>query len=290
MFSIWWHAARPKTLMASICPVVIGTALASRDGQFHAGAALAALLGAIAIQVGTNYANDYFDARQGADTDARKGPRRAVQAGLVAPAAMLRATVIAFTIAAIFCAYLVSRAGWTLAAIGILSLISGVGYTASRFSLAYLGLGDLFVLFFFGPIAVAGTYFVQALQWSPASILAGFAPGFVSVGILVVNNLRDIQEDAQAQKRTLAVRYGATFARLEYLACMLLAACIPVGLWLLTGWPVQVLWSSLPLLLGLVLSRQLWNTEGVALNPYLGKTAAVLMLFTLVFSGYCLWS
>lgn len=290
MVSIWWQAARPKTLMASVCPVVIGAALAARDEQFHAGAALSALFGAIAIQIGTNYANDYFDARQGADTESRKGPRRAVQSGMVSPQAMLNATILAFSVAALFCVYLVSRAGWVLAVIGVLSFISGVGYTASRFSLAYLGLGDLFVLMFFGPIAVAGTYFVQTLNWSPSAFLVGFAPGLISVGILVVNNLRDIQEDAQAQKRTLAVRYGPTFARFEYLTCMVFAALVPFGLWRFQGWPGYVIASSVPLLIGLEFARQIWHTDGVALNPYLGKTAAVLMLFTLVFSGYCLWS
>lgn len=289
MIAVWWQAARPKTLLASVCPVAIGTALAVRDQSFHLASALAALAGAVAIQIGTNYCNDYFDARQGADTVARKGPQRAVQAGLVSPAAMLRATILTFSLAALVCVYLVSRAGWGLALIGALSLASGVGYTASRFSLAYLGLGDLFVLAFFGPIAVAGTYYVQALKISPDAILIGFAPGLISVGILIVNNLRDIHEDSQAQKRTLAVRFGASFARWEYLVVMSLAAFIPTLLWLARHWPSSVLATSVPLLLGLVLARQLWSVNGSDLNPYLGKTAVVLLLFTVCFSGYCVW-
>ncbi|MCA9150859.1 MAG: 1,4-dihydroxy-2-naphthoate polyprenyltransferase, partial [Planctomycetales bacterium] len=227
-WQVWWQAARPKTLSASICPVAIGTALAARDGAVWWPAAAAALVGAIAIQVGTNYANDYFDFHQGADTEQRRGPTRAVQAGLVAPAAMRRAFLLAFGVMAVCCIYLVQRAGWQLAALGAVSAACGIGYTASRFSLAYLGLGDLFVLIFFGPVAVAGTHYVQTLELSPAAVVAGIAPGLIAVAILVVNNLRDIQEDAAAQKRTLAVRFGPTFARCEYTAVLLAAALVPV--------------------------------------------------------------
>ena len=290
MWRVWFLAARPKTLLASVCPVAIGTALAQRDGSAHCVAATSALIGAISIQVGTNFCNDYFDFRQGTDTSQRKGPTRAVQAGWVSPSVMLSATLAAFTVTAAMCVYLVARAGWPLALIGAISILCGIWYTASRFSLAYLGLGDFFVLVFFGPVAVAGTHFVQALQFSPSAAFAGLAPGLISVGILVVNNLRDIQEDAQANKRTLAVRWGATFARREYTSCMLFASFVPIVLWWHWSFPAAILAASVALLPGLVVARQLWTRDGLALNPLLGKTAGVLLLFTLVFSLACLIS
>jgi 1,4-dihydroxy-2-naphthoate polyprenyltransferase len=287
MWRVWFLAARPKTLLASVCPVAIGTALAERDGGFHALAAVAALLGAVSIQVGTNFSNDYFDFHQGADTVQRKGPTRAVQAGLVSPASMLAAAFAAFLLTALVCVYLVARAGWPLAVVGAISILCGVWYTASRFSLAYLGLGDLFVLVFFGPVAVAGTHFVQALHFSTSAAVAGLAPGLISVGILVVNNLRDIHEDAQAQKRTLAVRWGAAFARWEYMACMLGTTFVPIALWKIWPFPVAILAASAAILPGFYLAQQLWHREGPELNPLLGKTAGVLLLFTLVFSLAC---
>ncbi len=287
---VWWLAARPKTLMASVCPVIIGTALASRDGATHVGAALAALIGAIAIQIGTNFCNDYFDFRQGADTPHRKGPTRAVQAGLITPRAMLWATGLTYLVAVVASGYLVGRAGWPLAVVGLVSIGCGIWYTASRFSLAYLGLGDLFVLVFFGPIAVAGTYYVQALRVTLAVGLAGLAPGLLSVAILVVNNLRDVHEDAQANKRTLAVRWGTPFARREYAACMIASSLVPLMLWSSGAMSHWVLLSSLAIVPGFGLALQLGSLRGAALNPYLGKTAGVLLIYTAVFSTTCIWS
>jgi 1,4-dihydroxy-2-naphthoate octaprenyltransferase len=265
--------------------VVIGTALARRDGVQHFPTALAALAGAIAIQIGTNFCNDYFDFRQGADTTSRQGPTRAVQAGLITPRAMWHATLLVFGMAAAISVYLVIRAGWPIAIVAVLSIACGIAYTASRYSLAYLGLGDLFVLVFFGPVAVAGTYYVQALTWAPSAIVAGMAPGLISVGILVVNNLRDIHQDARANKRTLAVRWGAGFARRQYVLCLVGAALVPCILWYSFRFPPAILASPLSLVPGLLAARELWRRAGAALNPLLGATAAVLLLFTLVFSS-----
>lgn len=285
MWRNWLLAARPKTLLASVCPVIIGTALARRDDVQHIPTALAALTGAIAIQIGTNFCNDYFDFRQGADTSSRQGPTRAVQAGLITPRAMWHATLLVFGMAAAASAYLVLRAGWPIAIVAVLSIACGIAYTASRYSLAYLGLGDLFVLVFFGPVAVAGTYYVQALRLAPSVIVAGIAPGLISVGILVVNNLRDIHEDARANKRTLAVRWGAGFARRQYVLCLVGAALVPCILWYAFQFPPAILISSLSLVPGLLAARELWQRAGAALNPLLGATAAVLLVFTLVFSS-----
>ena len=290
MLKHWLLATRPKTLLAGFAPVAIGTALAWRDGQFHALAAVAALAGAMCIQIGTNFCNDYFDHRQGADTDDRKGPTRAVQAGWISPRAMLMATCMMFAALAVICVYLVSRAGWPIVVIGVASVIFGVLYTAGRYSLAYLGLGDPFVLFFFGPVAVAGTYYVQALTVDAATIVAGLAPGLIAVGLLVVNNLRDVEEDRLANKRTLAVRFGKRFVRWEYTACLLGAAAIPFVLWLVFGFSARVLLASLVVLPALLMIRKVWTTDGVALNPYLGMTAGLLLLYTLLFCGSLVWS
>jgi 1,4-dihydroxy-2-naphthoate octaprenyltransferase len=284
----WILAARPKTLLASICPVAIGCALAYRDGVFHAMSAVAAWIGAVSIQIGTNFCNDYCDFLQGADTAERKGPTRAVQAGLISPPAMLWATILMFGIAAATCIYLIWRAGWWLLLIGTLSILFGVLYTAGKKSLAYLGLGDIFVLVFFGPIAVAGTYFVQAGGLSILPLVVGWVPGLISVGLLVVNNLRDIDEDRKANKKTLAVRFGATFARCEYAACMVSAAFILILVCISNLLPPTVLVSLLAILPGLVIAGRIWRVNGTDLNPLLGQTAMVLLLFSVVFCGGCL--
>ena len=279
----WLLAARPKTLLASLSPVAIGTAMAAHDGKVHVIAMLAALIGAISIQIGTNFCNDYFDFFQGADTEDRKGPTRAVQAGLISPRAMLWATVLMFAIAVVVTTYLYLRADWPFLLIGALSILFGVLYTAGRYSLAYLGLGDPFVLIFFGPVAVAGTYYVQALEVSSVVILAGFAPGLLAVGLLVVNNLRDVDEDRVANKRTLAVRFGSTFSRVQYTLCVVLAAFVPALLWR-NGLDVNVLIATFVLLPGMFVVAKVWKHQGIGLRPCLGMTAGLLMLYTVLFS------
>lgn len=290
MLKHWLLATRPKTLLASFAPVAIGTALAWRDGGFHALAATAALAGAICIQIGTNFCNDYFDHRQGADTEDRKGPTRAVQAGWISPKAMLMATCIMFVALALICVYLVSRAGWPIIVIGVASAIFGVLYTAGRYSLAYLGLGDPFVLLFFGPVAVAGTYYVQTLTVNKATLVAGLAPGLIAVGLLVVNNLRDIEEDRVANKRTLAVRFGATFVRWEYTLCMLTASLIPFVLYLGFGFSPRVMLATLTFALSIHIIRQVWTKDGVKLNPCLGMTAGLLLCYTVLFCLGVVWT
>jgi len=290
MLKHWLLATRPKTLLASFAPVAIGTALAWRDGGFHALAATAALAGAMCIQIGTNFCNDYFDHRQGADTEDRKGPTRAVQAGWISPRAMLGATVMMFAALALICVYLVSRAGWPIVVIGVASAIFGVLYTAGRYSLAYLGLGDPFVLLFFGPVAVAGTYYVQTLTVNKATLVAGLAPGLIAVGLLVVNNLRDIEEDRVANKKTLAVRFGATFVRWEYTLCILTAALIPFILWLKFGFSPKVTLAALSVGLSANVIRQVWTNDGEKLNPCLGMTAGLLLYYTILFCVGVVWS
>jgi 1,4-dihydroxy-2-naphthoate octaprenyltransferase len=280
---IWIQAARPKTLWAGVAPVLIGAALAKGDGVFHAVSVLLALAGAILVQVGTNYCNDYCDFKKGADTAQRVGPVRATQAGLVTPRAMAVATVVVFALAAVVCSALVARAGWPLAVVGVVSILCGVLYTAGPVPLAYVGLGDLFVLIFFGPVAVAGTYYVQALALPVHAVLAGIAPGLLSVAILTVNNLRDIETDRVAGKRTLAVRFGKGFARGEYAACIFGAALVPLALYFATGRSGGI-FGSLILLPGLATIRLVMRDEGAPLNPMLGRTALLLLAYSVLFS------
>ena len=283
--NIWISAARLRTLPAALAPVLIGTALAVGDDAFHAGAALAALLGALLIQIGTNYANDYFDFINGADTDARVGPSRATQAGLVTPAAMKLAFILTFAAMVPVVVYLTWRAGWPVVLIGVTSVISGILYTGGPRPLGYMGLGDLFVLVFFGPVAVGGTYYVQALSLPPEVIVAGLAPGLLSTAILVVNNLRDIASDAEVGKNTLAVRFGPGFARAEYLLCVLVGALIPAVLVAMTGEHRVALAACVVLLPALPIIRSMFTRSGAALDPNLGRTGKLLVLYSVLFSA-----
>ncbi len=283
---IWWEAARPKTLPAAMAPVLMGTALAYQDGGAHAGAALAALATGLGIQVGTNFCNDYADFKKGADTVDRLGPTRATQAGWVTPAAMLRATGLAFAAAALAALYLIARGGPWLALIAVASIGAGAGYTLGRYALAYIGLGEMFVLMFFGPVALAGTYYVQTLQLPARVIGVGLAPGALSCALLAVNNLRDIEQDRRAAKRTLAVRFGPRFARLEYQWCVWLALLgLPVYLWAAFDWPVTagvlaLLW--LPARHPLRAVRQ--GGHGAALNQVLARTGHLLIGLSIGFT------
>lgn len=280
--NIWIEAARPKTLMAGICPVILGTALAFSEHLIHLPSAMAALIGSIAIQIGTNYANDYFDFKKGADTENRKGPRRATAAGLVKPEAMRMAMIVAFSVAMLAGVYVIFRGGMPMLVIGLLSILCGILYTGGPYPLGYNGLGDIFVLIFFGPIAVGGTYFIQTQTLSWPVVLLGLAPGLVATGILAINNLRDRDEDATTGKRTLAVRFGERFAKIEYGFCLL----VPIGLTVFLGqtiyrWPNPWLpIMALPIAISLI---QKANTlKGVELNNVLARTGGFLLVLTIL--------
>jgi 1,4-dihydroxy-2-naphthoate octaprenyltransferase len=282
--AVWILAARPKTLWAAVAPVLVGIAMAVEAGAFHAPAALCALLGAVFIQIGTNFANDYHDFLKGADTSARKGPLRVTQAGLVAPAAMRRATVLVFALAIAAGLYLIVRGGWPVLLIGVLSILFGVLYTAGRYSLAYLGIADLFVLVFFGPVAVAGTYYVQALAVDAVVVVAGLAPGLLSTAVLLVNNSRDVDEDRAAGKRTLVVRLGRRAAVALYTTCVAAAVLTPVALYLWTGRHAGGLLGCLILPLAVPVVRKLMQErDPFRLNPLLGGTARLLLVYSLLF-------
>jgi 1,4-dihydroxy-2-naphthoate octaprenyltransferase len=278
-------AARPKTLGAAVAPVLLGTAMAYEAGALHGPAALCALLGAVLIQVGVNYHNDYTDFVKGTDTAERVGPTRVTQAGYVAPDTMRRATAVVFALAVLAGVYLIIRGGWPILLIGVLSIASAVLYTAGPYSLADTGLADLFVLVFFGPVAVGGTFYVQALTITWPVVVAGLGPGLLSEGILLVNNIRDLEGDRAAGKRTLPVRLGRRFGVMLYAACIMGAALVPVGLYAATGSHPWVLLAAPVLLLAVAPIRTLrGEREPERLNPLLAVTGRLLMLYSVAFA------
>ncbi len=226
-WKIWLLAARPKTLPAAVVPVLLGTAVAVHAGGFRFIPAFICLIFALLIQIGTNYANDYFDFRHGADTDKRIGPMRAVATGLVSPQAMWRATLIVLGAAFAVGLLLVIYGGWWLVAVGILSILCAVAYTGGPYPLGYNGLGDIFVFIFFGLVAVMFTDYVQTGAFSWGAFWAGTGCGLLSVNLLVVNNARDIKTDREVGKRTLPVRFGYRYAVIQYSLSALVAFAVP---------------------------------------------------------------
>ncbi|HLD87690.1 MAG TPA: 1,4-dihydroxy-2-naphthoate polyprenyltransferase [Candidatus Omnitrophota bacterium] len=281
----WILASRPKTLPAAIAPVMIGTAMAFGDGVAHFPSALAALFAALCIQIATNFTNDYCDFKKGADTSGRLGPVRATQAGLASPRAMISAAILVFLLAALACIYLVFRGGSAIAIIGVVSVLSGIFYTAGPRPLAYMGLGELFVFIFFGPVAVAGTYFVQALEINTAVVAAGFGTGFLSCAILAVNNLRDIDGDAKAGKMTLAVRFGKAFAAREYLFCIIAASLTPFAVNLITKDHDAIAAASLVGFMAIGAVQTVFTGQGAVLNKILTRTGVLLLVYSILFSA-----
>jgi len=288
----WILAIRPKTLPAAIAPVLIGTAMAFGDGIFSPLAALMCLSAALCIQIGTNLANDYFDFKKGADTADRQGPVRVTQAGLIMPQVVLRASIFFFVLAALSSVYLIHRGGVWILVIAITSIVSGIFYTAGPKPLGYLGLGDLFVLIFFGPVAVGGTYYTQGLEMNWSVITAGFAPGFLSMAILAVNNMRDIDTDRRAGKLTLAVRFGRSFAMSEYLFCIMAATLTPFVVYLITGDHQGMAVASLVGFCAIPCVKAAFtHLDGAGLNKVLGDTGRLLMIYSVLFSlGWILCS
>lgn len=281
----WWTAARPKTLWAGIAPVLVGWAMAAADGAFHAPAATLALLGAILIQVGTNFHNDVADFEKGTDRPDRRGPVRVTASGRATPAQMHRATALVFLAAVAAGVYLMVRGGWPIVIVGFSSILFGYLYTAGRRSLAYLGVADLFVLFFFGPVAVGGTYWVQALTLPPEVAVAGLGPGALSVAILLVNNIRDLDEDREGGKRTLVVRLGRTAGIGLYAACIAAAASVPVYLWATAGAHPLAVTAAVVLVPGMAMARAMARSDDPAfMNVLLGRTARLGLLWSLLFS------
>lgn len=279
----WLLATRPRTLVAGLIPVTVGSAVAMRDGVFAPGPALAALVGALLIQVGTNLTNDYFDFKRGADTGDRQGPPRATQQGWLAPNSVLTGALVCFALAMLVGLYLVAVAGWPLIVVGLVSILAGYAYTGGPFPLAYNGLGDVFVLAFFGVVAVCGTYFVQARALSLFAVVCSLPVGLLGVALLAVNNTRDETTDRAAGKRTLVVRFGAAFGRWEYVLAIVVAALVPMAL-VLSGESKWVLLPLASLPLAITPVRLVWTQQGQVLNQALGATARLQLVFGVLFA------
>jgi 1,4-dihydroxy-2-naphthoate octaprenyltransferase len=288
----WVLAVRPHTLTVSLAPVLVGTGIAVTRDAFSPLPALVALVGALLLQVSSNLANDVFDFRSGADNADRKGPPRAAQQGLLSERALFVGLAVVMTLAFVVGLYLVQLAGWPILAIGIAGMVSAVAYTAGPYPLGYHGLGDLFVYLFFGLAAVAGTTFVQTGAWDPLAVALSVPVGGIAAAVLSVNNLRDLDTDAPAGKRTMAVRLGARGGRWWYALELYAGYAVVAGL---------IAADALPLHAALVLlslphaarttATVVAHTDGPTLNRMLGATAklqilfAVLLLPALLFPG-----
>jgi 1,4-dihydroxy-2-naphthoate polyprenyltransferase len=289
---MWLMAARLRTLPAAVAPVLVGTSIAVTRDVFRPGAFIAALLGAILIQVGTNLSNDYSDARRGADTEERLGPMRVTAGGLVPPKTVLLWTYLTFGAAALCGLYLVAVAGWELLVLGIFSILAGVLYTGGPRPYGYEGLGEVFVFLFFGLVAVAGSTFAQLESWPWEAFALAIPVGLLVTAILVVNNIRDMDTDRRAGKRTLAVRLGRERARMEYtgLTALGFLVLLPIAAieiadsdsWSALWWLLP--WLTAPLavkLVGVVRTR----VDGPTLNGALARTAGLQLLFCVLLTA-----
>jgi 1,4-dihydroxy-2-naphthoate octaprenyltransferase len=286
----WLLAARPKTLYAAVSPVLVGTAIAAYTGSFQLFPALSALLAAVFIQIGTNLANDVADFYQGADNPKRLGPTRVTQAGYLTSRQVLVGMWISFGIAAALGVYLYLVAGWPVLAVGVLSIAAGIAYTAGPFPLGYHGLGDLAVFIFFGLIAVNGTYYVQAKTLAAAAAWASLPIGLLATAIIVVNNLRDLETDAEAGKNTLAVRIGRRGTQYEFILIIAAAFLVPTIMWAIgigSAW-LLLPWFALPL--AIRTTREVLTTSGTALNRTLAGTSQLELLFGTLFAFGFLFS
>ena len=294
----WVIATRPQTLPAGAAPVIIGTAFAVHADVFAPGPAIAALIGALLIQIGTNFANDYYDAKRGVDTDERAGFTRVTHAGLIEPEAVRRAMIATFLLAIVLGSYLVYIGGIPIVIIGLVSIVCGIAYAGGPLPYGSYGLGDLFVFVFFGLVATVGTYYVQAVTvvsdpfpiWLPSgsisllAVFGGIAMGALTTAILVVNNLRDIETDRQAGKYTLAVILGPTLTKVEYVMLVLLAYVVALAV----AVRLNTIIAVLPLLsvpyAALVTRDVVIGPGGARLNQTLEATGRLLVSYSLLFA------
>jgi 1,4-dihydroxy-2-naphthoate octaprenyltransferase len=279
----WLLAARPKTLSAAVVPVMMGSALAS-----HEPAAVTwwvfwcALIGAVLIQIATNFINDALDFKKGADTEERLGPIRVTQAGLISANAVMSAAWLCLFGAALCGIPLMMRGGWPMLLIGLASIAAAYAYTGGPYPLAYRGLGEIFVILFFGLVAVGGTFYAHSLQWTQSAFAAGFAAGSLATVLLVINNLRDVDGDRRVNKRTTVVRFGEGFARFE-IAFFALAPFVAAALvaWMQTRWGWLATLAALPLAIAVIV--RVLRSEGAELNRCLGLAGALQWAFGILF-------
>ena len=283
----WIQASRLPTLWAAVSPVAVGSGCAWNAGCFSVVPALACLFGALFIQLGTNYANDLFDFRKGADREDRLGPTRVVAAGWLSQREVAVGMAVAFMLSILCGVYLTAHSGWPVVVIGVASVASGLAYTGGPWPLAYLGLGDLFVMVFFGFVAVCGTVFMQCGQITTSAWLSSVAVGALGTAILAVNNLRDRQGDARAEKKTLVVRFGEDFGRAEVLSLLGLAYVVLVVLAIYGFLGALLALGSLPL--AVLAGRKAALCDGAELNPVLGATARLQIVFSLLLAAGLIW-
>ena len=281
----WLLAARLKTLTASISPVILGSALAFHDETFHLFIFFMTLLAAILIQVGTNFANDVFDYQKGSDREDRLGPLRVTQSGLISAEKMKKAMWQTFALAICVGSYLVFIGGWPIVLIGLVSIAAGIAYTGGPYPLGYHGWGDVLVFIFFGFIAVLGTYYLQSGTINELSLYMGAAMGMLSTAILVVNNLRDADTDKLSGKKTLAVRLGKKFSKIQYSILMLLPFLLPLYIWWNVENELSVLITIFALPTSSHLINQIFSLTGRDLNLVLNRTARFMFIFTVLFSA-----
>ena len=280
----WILAVRLKTLPAAISPVILGSALAFHDKIFSYVICIITLLAAVLIQIGTNFANDVFDFYKGADRDDRLGPIRVTQAGLIKPQSMIRAMWYTFSMAIFVGVYLAFVGGWPIVVIGLASILAGIAYTGGPYPLGYHGWGDIFVFIFFGIIAVPGAYYLQAQIVTDISIYMGVITGMLSTAILVVNNLRDVDTDKLSGKKTLAVRFGKKFSKIQYSILVLFPFYLPLCLWWKMDMGLSLLITLFLIPISIHLIIQIFSKTGSELNFTLARTARFLFLFIALLS------
>ena len=286
MIKNWLIAFRLKTLTAAFVPIIVATSLVHFEGLSYSwSTSLWAMLSALFIQIATNLFNDAIDFTKGADTERRVGPKRVTQSGLITQKTVYIGGFVCCILAALCGVPLVIQGGYPILVLGLVSITMGYLYTGGPFPLAYKGLGDLFVILFFGLAAVCGTYFIHTGLVSTASIVAGLQVGFLSTVLIAINNLRDSKEDVKVNKLTLAVRFGLTFSRIEIL-CLYLFTFLLLAYWYFKGAYPAIYLSLITLPLALILTKNIWNNEPSSIyNKYLAKAALIHLLFGVLFSA-----
>ena len=280
----WLIASRPKTLLAALVPVMVGSALAIAKDSFTLIYSLVALLCSILIQIGTNFTNDLYDHLKGADKELRKGPLRVLSSGLISQTEMRNAIIFVFGLAFLLGLYLVYSVGIVVLIIGVISILAGIAYTAGPYPLAYHGLGDVFVFIFFGIVGTAGTYYLHLHEFDLISLLISIPVGALITNILVVNNYRDIEEDREAQKITLAVKFGRTFTKIQFIISIVVSYLILLILFLAFNFSLWIFLPVLSLPLAFIQVKMLFSFEGSKLNKTLEISAKYAALFGMLFS------
>jgi len=284
-FQSWLLASRPKTLLASVVPVMVGTALAISAGKFNPLVTLVALICSLLIQIGTNFTNDLYDFHKGADTAERKGPVRVLSAGLISVNEMKTAIELTFLSAFILGLYLVYIGGLIILVIGVISILAGIAYTAGPYPLAYKGLGDIFVFMFFGLIGTMGTFYLHTNEISIPAFLSSIPVGSLITNILVVNNFRDIEEDRAAGKNTLAVKLGKTFTQYQFIFLIVVSFIVPLLLFLFFGFKYWIFLPYLTLPVVYKTITMLFTLNGTQLNETLELTARLSAMYGILFSA-----